>query len=182
MRKRKDLIGKKFGRLTVIEFAEVSHSLSKWRCKCDCGNITDVYRGALISGNTQSCGCYNKQRIKETQTKLDGSPAIKALYYDYKKSAKRRKYEFSLTIEQFRIIIQQECFYCGEKPSRVYDKEGTFSVGILCNGIDRLNNNLGYIRDNCVSCCKICNYAKRDMNVEEFDTWIRKVYLRRNTN
>ena len=67
-----DLIGKKFGRLTVIEKAyvkEIGKTKKKqqyWKCQCDCGNIVYVSTGHLKSGHTKSCGCYMKERIKES--------------------------------------------------------------------------------------------------------------------
>ena len=54
------LVGEKFGSLKVIKKLEKktgNHQGSLWECKCDCGNIKNVYTGALTSGNTKSCGC-----------------------------------------------------------------------------------------------------------------------------
>ena len=67
-----DLIGEKFGKLTVIDkdcIKEVGKSKSRrqyWLCRCECGKIISVSTGHLKSGHTQSCGCYMKQRIRET--------------------------------------------------------------------------------------------------------------------
>lgn len=55
-----DLTGKKFNHLTVLG---VDHKRGKsyyWKCKCDCGNETVVYGGALKNGHTKSCGCAKK--------------------------------------------------------------------------------------------------------------------------
>ena len=61
--KRNYLIGKKFGKLTVIERTnESSSSGIIWLCQCDCGNLKKVSTGLLTSGHTQSCGCL----IRET--------------------------------------------------------------------------------------------------------------------
>lgn len=59
-----------FGRLTVMEKAGVKNqgkkgSKSLWLCKCDCGNEKIVLRNSLVSGNTHSCGCLEKE-TKET--------------------------------------------------------------------------------------------------------------------
>ena len=43
------------------------------------------------------------------------------------------------------------------------------------NGIDRVNPALGYVEDNVVTCCKICNIAKHDLRLEEFLAWIEKL-------
>lgn len=67
------LIGKRFGKLTVLE-RDLSvpsgrgHD-AKWICKCDCGNITSVRTTSLNNGHTISCGCYRKERLSQQNTK-----------------------------------------------------------------------------------------------------------------
>lgn len=59
MGKRINLIGQKFGRLTVLEHGErTKDKRIRWICLCDCGTFTNVLSHSLQSGNTQSCGCY----------------------------------------------------------------------------------------------------------------------------
>lgn len=55
-----DLTGKRFGRLVVIERAprKGKTKATMWRCKCDCGNITDVRASHLKDGLVRSCGCF----------------------------------------------------------------------------------------------------------------------------
>ena len=59
-----DLVGKRFGRLTVIKRVEnhifpSGKQKSKWLCRCDCGNEVAVIGSNLIKDNgTKSCGCY----------------------------------------------------------------------------------------------------------------------------
>lgn len=52
-----NLIGLKFGKLTVIERAECKNARTYWRCKCECGNEKIVQGCNLKSGHTKSCGC-----------------------------------------------------------------------------------------------------------------------------
>lgn len=74
-----DLVGKRFGRLVVVERAD-NHSTNKhanahWVCKCDCGNETVVDGHKLRRGHTKSCGCYHKDRLVthgETNSRLYG--------------------------------------------------------------------------------------------------------------
>ena len=63
--KKLDLTGQVFGRLTVIGEAESKGGRTRWVCKCECGNETVAYTGALRSGNTSSCGCYAKEAVKK---------------------------------------------------------------------------------------------------------------------
>jgi hypothetical protein len=53
----RDIIGKQFGRLTVLDECRKVPSGTEWKCKCECGNEVYVYRGKLTSGHTNSCGC-----------------------------------------------------------------------------------------------------------------------------
>lgn len=67
-KKREDLSGRKFGRLTVKEFARAGNNRqSIWRCECDCGNFVEVSRNRLLSGHTKSCGCLGTHGGKGTR-------------------------------------------------------------------------------------------------------------------
>lgn len=62
-----DLTGQKFGRLTVVERAKNdTKNNTQWLCQCECGNKVIIRRHHLISDNTNSCGCLQKQRVSET--------------------------------------------------------------------------------------------------------------------
>lgn len=107
-----------------------------------------------------------------------GIGAMKKLYRNYKARAKNDSYTFTITEVQFQLLTQQRCYYCGRNPSQVMgSSNGTsrwgLNGGYVYNGIDRKDNSIGYEYDNLVSCCKICNRAKREMPIEEFEQWIR---------
>ena len=59
--KDEDLIGKRFGKLTVLELFRKRIPCGELHrfahCKCDCGNYKDVFIGSLLDGQTTSCGC-----------------------------------------------------------------------------------------------------------------------------
>lgn len=56
------LIGKRFNRLLVISEAPVRKQKSFWNCACDCGNELVICGSGLMNGQTQSCGCLQKER------------------------------------------------------------------------------------------------------------------------
>ena len=95
-------------------------------------------------------------------------------YGHYKSSAKRRNYCFELTYDQFTNLTEQPCFYCGDTFSKVFKKNSACEA-YLVNGLDRINNKVGYIPDNVVSCCKWCNTAKLDMDVDDYIRKIKQV-------
>lgn len=58
-----NLIGQKFGRLTVLGLSEKqSGRKSYWVCKCECGNKKLVRSDCLKRGQVQSCGCMKKEQ------------------------------------------------------------------------------------------------------------------------
>ena len=75
-------------------------------------------------------------------------------------------------------IAQQPCYYCGDLPiEKDYDNFKIVDSRVVkLHGIDRVNNLKGYIKGNCVSCCKKCNVAKSTMSKEDFLNHINKIY------
>lgn len=73
---RYDLIGEKFGRLTVISEIPKSEWKNKKRreylCKCDCGTDIKVTRIRLVTGNTKSCGCYKTDWLANQWEDISG--------------------------------------------------------------------------------------------------------------
>lgn len=67
----RNLTGMKFGRLTVIAFLGKngrSHS-HRWSCRCDCGNLMATFGSSLTCGETQSCGCLQRElTVKRNKT------------------------------------------------------------------------------------------------------------------
>ena len=95
------------------------------------------------------------------------------LYSRIKRDAKRRNNEFDLSKEDVEKLVQRPCYYCGIQPKQICGKG---KGSIIYNGIDRVDNDKGYLKDNVVTCCKHCNYAKQTMPPERFYGFVRKVY------
>ena len=74
-----------------------------------------------------------------------------------KESATKRGYDWYLSDEYAKELMTSECHYCG-----------LLDLGVRVNGIDRVDNTQGYCPSNVVSCCKLCNYFKKDYTVEQF--------------
>jgi hypothetical protein len=169
-----NLTKKRFSRLLVIKEApRNNHGHIRWECICDCGKEVIVSGLCLRGGHTQSCGCLQRE-VARKGVLPDGGAAKNKLYGQYKNKAKSRGLYFSLSKEKFLELTQQPCCYCGQLPKSIFRSKKSYYV---YNGIDRQNNNIGYILENCVPCCAFCNYAKRLMTVEEFLNWAESVYL-----
>jgi len=157
-----DLTGKVFERLTVIKrHSERKNGLLTWVCLCACGKEVIVVGSYLKSGNTKSCGCLpvGPPRLPEGEVGFNG------LYANYKIHAEEKSLVFDLTKEEFRKMTQENCFYCNAVPKSVY-KVNTGKY--IYNGVDRVDNFLGYTLKNCVPCCKFCNFSKRTLKIENF--------------
>ena len=106
---------------------------------------------------------------------------MRRLMAEYKRGAERRHLEFSLKEDEFRELTSLNCHYCGSPPSLVSKIEDSIVSPYLYNGLDRVDNLLGYTRNNVVPCCKTCNGAKSDLTAEEFFGWIDRIIARRLT-
>jgi hypothetical protein len=179
--KQVNLVGIKFNRLHVIElFGTRKYGKNNkriWKCRCDCGKIVYQNTGALTTGNSKSCGCLHNELSSENGKKSRHKVAkedagYKSLYSSYKCNAKNRKLQFDVTFEHFMNLLKDNCFYCNSEPSNIYFKS---YYNTPYNGVDRINNELGYTNDNIVSCCKICNISKNNYSTEVFFDWIQRI-------
>lgn len=170
---RSNLIGQKFGKLTVISF--ITGSKRWWLCECECGNTTKSTPFALRTGKHKSCSCYNKAQRPNKRLENNASPK-KRIYKNYFKAAKKRNYIFTLTIKEFSELINKNCVYCGSEPNMTLKIRGVVRDDFKFNGVDRVDNKIGYTIENCVSCCKICNNSKASLSLEDWKTWLVKIY------
>ena len=174
-----------FGRLTVLSLMGKKPSGKKiFLCSCQCGNIKSVVGVNLTKGITKSCGCLNKEWLTKKNTKPEGVSSFMKLYRRYRDNSKSRGYDFNLTVEEFISLTEQNCSYCGAAPKKfnVYDEYKKTPppnvkerANILANGIDRIDNSLGYVINNCAPCCTDCNTAKMSRSVVEFLTHAQKI-------
>lgn len=107
-----------------------------------------------------------------------GSAGYKILYREYFRSARKKKYEFKLTLEEFKDRVIKCCFYCGSPPNCK-----TRSIGWMppANGLDRINADKGYTVDNVVPCCSVCNLMKKRQSMKDFLRHIERIYLKNKT-
>ena len=70
MRKKLEIAGQKFGRLTACkETNKRADGKVVWECMCDCGNKVEVSGKLLKSGNTKSCGCIAAELLSARNMK-----------------------------------------------------------------------------------------------------------------
>lgn len=141
------------------------------KCRC-CGKYLRLNINWAISNKKTgqricskcSTEYRNKYRTKDNDDLYiyNYNHSIKGIFRNYKSNAKKRNYQFELSIIDLGSLISSPCYYCGEL-------QETF------NGVDRINNNKGYVLSNCVSCCNICNHMKWVLTKEKFLGQIKKI-------
>jgi hypothetical protein len=189
--KAAESIGGKFGKLTVVSLANFDKfGNQRVLCSCDCGKEKIAVLTRLRKGDTTSCGCSrsenaNKQLIRANKN----NPKIKGKSEPRIATAKlvyRRYSDGDISFDNFMILSQKPCFYCGAEPSNKtnyyltkdgrYSKERQLLGYFIYNGLDRVDSKLPHNLDNVVPCCVYCNKAKLDRTLEEFLAWVARVH------
>lgn len=149
----------------------------KWKVKCpNCLVETWKFSNTLKSLIYPCKRCYDN-----SMKKFDSTPAIKRAFISLKSNAKSRNISVTISEEDFFYMASKNCHYCDSPP--IY-KNGPkeWQKRVLLNGIDRVDNNFGYSMDNIVSCCEQCNWAKKDLTIEEWNKWIDMLLKNREKN
>lgn len=148
----KNFKNKKFGRLICVE-----HSIGRtpkgrimhyWKCECECGKIVTVQEQHLITGHTNSCGCFHKERAQEVKTIHGYSPrgeynSTHAAWKDMKTrchNSNRPGYNNyggrGITVcDRWKNSFNNFLEDMGDRPKG--------------KSLDRINNEEGYSPDNC---------------------------------
>ena len=80
----------------------------------------------------------------------------------YRSKATKRGLDFTLNRVQVTDFVTDNCFYCGAAPDPF-------------NGMDRVDNDKGYVDGNVVTSCRMCNVAKNSHSRDEFESWAVRV-------
>ena len=174
----KDLVGRTFGELVVIRDSATRNNRRAvlWECSCSCGAQVLRDGSTLLSGKSLSCG-HRKftpeviEKRSRAMRRLE-TPWRRA-YQSYGYAAATRGLQFSISFEDFKKITARDCYYCGCPPMML--KRGRYDDFCVVNGVDRADNNIGYLLGNCVSCCTRCNVMKLHSSHDDFLQHIQKI-------
>lgn len=190
---RPNLIGKVFGKLTVLSSEIIMNRNNipslKWKCLCECTKVTFQPSYMLTQGHAKDCGCVGKKIKKEnllnhkyiigSKPKPDAGSTKNHVFFGYKNSARHKKLPFTLSKEELLSLTDQNCFYCGSPPTNI--KRTIYSGDdYTYNGLDRVIPESGYTTTNVVPCCFSCNVAKNTKSQEDFYKHLLKVVKYKN--
>ena len=139
---------------------------------CDCGVAYQLAESVYLRGGGGRCRICELRRSRKPVTYRGSMRVIQS----YKEAARVRGIEYLLSKDQAFDMIVKPCVYClseGSNSRVVYTNDGDEMFPY--NGIDRVENDKGYLVDNVVPCCKRCNLAKRDASIDEWMTWLQSL-------
>jgi hypothetical protein len=115
--------------------------------------------------------CYEKlkeiekRRVREPRNyRKECKDNLDRYYGEYNANARKRGLLFDLSFDVFCELVSSPCEYCDAH------------VANEVNGIDRVDNMVGYIYENSVPCCGVCNKMKSDYTIDEFKAHIVRIY------
>ena len=144
-----DLTGKRFGRLVAVSKTKLRNRDHRivWVFKCDCGATTQKANKDVVSGNTQSCGCLDREHranhIKKMSTHQKSHTPTYQIWSDMKKRCRNKNHwahkkyyggrgiDYCPEWEKFESFLSD----MGERPGDLT--------------LDRIDNNKGYSKENC---------------------------------
>lgn len=162
-------IGKKYGKLTILKkygLDDYSHVI--WLCECECGKQIIVRGYALTTKNTGSCGCSSRKKGKNHKN-FTGYEEIPGRFWTtYKISAKERKLEFSITIQEaWNLFLKQDrkCALTGLDINFHLTSRNQF---LTTASLDRIDSTKGYTTYNIQWVHKKLNRIKWNIPNDEF--------------
>ena len=181
-------VGDRFYNLEVIAppFYETypnGRKRKKVLCRCICGKektfLCEGFFCKVETERTKSCGCMHIHRnTTNSQKRRRPESVYRYLYEQCKSGSKSRNIPFKLSKEEHTELIQRNCYYCGDPPPIKQPSRGNnYYVGVPVpyNGVDRVDSDGGYVIENCVPCCTLCNWMKTNMKLSTFTEHILKI-------
>lgn len=182
----RNLSGKTFGQLIVVELDKINTKRHRWICACKCGNTKSIQENHLLSGNTKSCGCLHKRQGKDSPF-FKGCGELPLDYFSIlKRGAKgggkfnRKSKQFDLTLGYlWNLFLKQnrccaltklELSFGGKAADRKRKETNKMTASL-----DRIDSTKGYVEGNVQWVHKEVNLMKNDLPLERFIDLCKKI-------
>lgn len=146
-----DLVGERYGRLTVVSFDRLQNHKTYWKCACDCGMTVVATGNNLRSGNTKSCGCLFREATRKTgwnNTKHGESHSNRTRLYTIWCGMRQRCSNPNRAA--YKLYGGRGVSVCEEWNDYAAFKAWAMSAGYADNlSIDRIDPNDDYCAKNC---------------------------------
>ena len=164
-RVRRNLLGQKFGRLTVITGPISKRGRNHWVCSCQCGSTTIVAVDKIVSGHTRSCGCLERETIPALTHGESRNGKVSGrlhMFFAAKSRAKKSGIPFTLKLDD--LIIPENCPILGIP---LFFGEGKCSDN--SPSLDQIIPGAGYTLNNFQIICHKANTMKSNATFEQFE-------------
>jgi hypothetical protein len=167
----KDLIGKRFGKLTVITYAgrQGKYKRHCWLCKCDCGKKIVRRESHLIYGQVTSCNCSMTKKGKDARS-YSGYEGLSGKYYGTLKRGatyRNRNFKFLVSIQFLWELFVKQNQKCALTNLPISFSETSRSKSQTAS-LDRIDSTKGYIEGNVQWVHKDVNKMKVDFDQHRF--------------
>lgn len=134
------------------------------------------FKEHLTKLNVKDLNAFDKSKTLEFSNNKNINSSMRKIYRHYHRQ--------NLTLKEFHNLSQLPCFYCDVTESNCFnwaksDKKSSMLAkaegNYYYNGLDRIDSNKNHSFDNCVPCCKHCNFGKSNLSLSEFNEWILRV-------
>lgn len=170
---QKDLTGQRFTYFVVLGFDHRNKfGKAMWKVKCDCGTEKVVQGNALVSGKSRSCGCAQKEWMKQSLGTGSGEMSG-AFWYKVNRGAESRKHKVLITKEQASTLFdnqQHKCALSGIELNLDPHK------GEITASLDRIDSSKDYQVGNVQWIHKTINKMKNNLGEEIFLDWVGKIW------
>ena len=173
---RHNLLGRRFGRLEVIDGPIPRSGRKIWTCKCDCGALKKVTTSGLLNGKVKSCGCLEQEKrskgnhVTHGLTRRGPNSVRNSMFLRARARSISNGVPFSIVVDD--IEIPERCPIFGIL--LVYEPGG---VTDNTPSLDRIIPALGYIKGNVKVISQRANRLKSNATVEELEAIIE--YIKR---
>lgn len=138
-----NLVGRVFGRLTVVSLSQKIGKKTRWLCVCSCGTTKSIGASNLTTGNVRSCGCLQREcRQEHNRRRLESQVSDTREYKAYMSAQHRcrghrpsdyanyteRGIEFKFTSFQQFLDIVGPCSSTKHSLDRI-DNDGHYEPG-----------------------------------------------------
>lgn len=165
----KDITGQSFGFLTVLQPAPSrKNGHAWWKCECKCGNVIELSSKYIVRG-TGSCGCLVHRRGKDHPYWRGCGELMSSFFSMIKKGASTRDHTFEITIQDAWELFEKQKGICAlsgltiELPKSRYELDSYKTASL-----DRIDNSVGYTKNNIQWVHKHINMMKRTLSQEQF--------------
>lgn len=148
-----DITGNKYGYLTAVKHVRYDQKVraSIWLYRCDCGNEKELQARTVTAGRIKTCGkCQLGRKLKGERPAI--GRAVRQLFARYIRRAIREKKRWTLSMEDFRQLIDSSCRLCGKAP--IIQMKGS---RLRYNNVVLVESTKEYTQENVACVCKKCD-------------------------